>query len=136
MSGFRGQERLRVDIRPTIADVMEFSEPTGGTPALLGLDADPKLFHEFGNVLHGLLSDATYPCLAATSVDRDFVELPGQVFEHWLEVPEVPERFARHHRTGESMPASLVQRLKAARNADQGFVTVEYMACAPGRSRP
>jgi peptidyl-dipeptidase Dcp len=129
-SGFRGQEKLRGDIRPIIVNVMNFSKPTGGSPALLGLDDARTLFHEFGHALHGLLSDVTYPHLAGTSVDRDFVEFPSQVFEHWLEVPEVLNRFARHHRTGEPMPESLVQRLKAARNADQGFATVEYTACA------
>jgi peptidyl-dipeptidase Dcp len=130
MSGLRGQEKLRGDIRPIILNVMNFSKPTGDTPTLLGLDDARTLFHEFGHALHGLLSDVTYPYLAGTSVDRDFVEFPSQVFEHWLEQPLILDRFARHHATGEPMPESLAQRLKAARNADQGFATVEYTACA------
>ncbi len=130
MSGFRSQEKLAGDIRPIIVNVMSFSKPADGAPALLGFDDARTLFHELGHALHGLLSDVTYPFIAGTAVDRDFVEFPSQVFEHWLEVPEVLTRFARHHATGEPMPDSLIERLKAARNADQGFATVEYTACA------
>ncbi len=130
MSAYRGQQKLRGDIRPIITNVMNFSKPAPGAPALLGFDDARTLFHEFGHALHGLLSDVTYPYLAGTSVDRDFVELPSQLFEHWLEQPEVLKRFARHHATGEPIPDDLIERLKAARNADQGFATIEYTACA------
>jgi peptidyl-dipeptidase Dcp len=130
MSGFRGQEKLAGEIRPIIVNVMNFSKPAAGRPALLGFDDARTLFHEFGHALHGLLSDVTYPYLAGTSVDRDFVEFPSQLFEHWLEQPAILERFARHHATAEPMPQALVERLRAARNADQGFATVEYTACA------
>ena len=130
MSAYRSQQKLAGEIRPIITNVMNFSEPAPGTPALLGFDDARTLFHEFGHALHGLLSDVTYPMIAGTSVDRDFVELPSQLFEHWLEQPAILERFARHYRTGEPMPASLIERLKAARNADQGFATIEYTACA------
>ena len=130
MSAYRSQEKLAGDIRPIITNVMNFSKPAPGEPALLGFDDARTLFHEFGHALHGLLSDVTYPYLAGTSVDRDFVELPSQLFEHWLEQPAILQRFARHYRTNEPMPLSLIERLKAARNADQGFATVEYTACA------
>jgi peptidyl-dipeptidase Dcp len=130
MSAYRSQQKLAGDIRPIVTNVMNFSKPAPGTPALLGFDDARTLFHEFGHALHGLLSDVTYPYLAGTSVDRDFVELPSQLFEHWLEEPEVLKRFARHHATGGAIPDGLIERLAAARNADQGFATVEYTACA------
>ncbi|MBU2532877.1 MAG: M3 family metallopeptidase, partial [Alphaproteobacteria bacterium] len=109
MSGFRSQERLRKDTRPIIVNVMNFSKPKAGNPALLSFDDARTLFHEFGHALHGLLSDVTYPSLAGTSVERDFVELPSQLYEHWLEQPELLKKFARHHVTGEPMPDHLIE---------------------------
>src|SRR6185312_23332 len=99
-------------------------------PTLLSFDDAETLFHEFGHALHGLLSKVRYPSQSGTSVRRDFVEFPSQVFEHWLEVPETLRRYARHCRTGEPLPEALLQRLLAARNFNQGFATVEYAACA------
>ena len=84
---------------------------------LLSFDDARTLFHEFGHGLHGLLSDVTYPMIAGTSVARDFVEFPSQLYEHWLEQPEVLGRFARHYRTGEPMPDALIDRLLSARAA-------------------
>jgi peptidyl-dipeptidase Dcp len=130
MSGLRGQEKLAGEIRPIIVNVMNFSKPAPGAPALLGFDDARTLFHEFGHALHGLLSDVTYPLLAGTHVDRDFVEFPSQLLEHWLEEPAILAEFARHHATGESMPEDLAGRLAAARHFDQGFATLEYAACA------
>lgn len=130
MSGLRGQEKLRGDIRPIVLNVMNFSKPAPGATALLGFDDAHTLFHEFGHALHGLLSDVTYPLLAGTNVDRDFVEFPSQLLEHWLEEPAILQAFARHHQTGEPMPDELRQQLAAARNFDQGFATLEYTACA------
>lgn len=127
MSAFRGQRRLDGDVRPIIVNVMNFSK---GDPALLSFDDARTLFHEFGHALHGLLSDVTYPSIAGTSVARDFVELPSQLYEHWLEVPQVLERFAVHHRTGEPIPRDLLDRLLKARNFNQGFATVEYLSSA------
>jgi len=127
MSAFRSQERLSGDIRPIIVNVMNFSK---GEPALLSFDDARTLFHEFGHALHGLLSDVTYPLLAGTSVSSDFVELPSQLYEHWLSRPEILRRYATHHRTGEAMPEALLDRLLAARNFNQGFATVEYLASA------
>jgi peptidyl-dipeptidase Dcp len=130
MSGFRGQEKLAGDIRPIIVNVMNFSRSGEGEPALLSFDDARTLFHEFGHALHGLLSNVTYPMLAGTSVPRDFVEFPSQLFEHWLEQPEILQRFATHHRTGEPMPDALLAKLMAARNFNQGFATVEYTSSA------
>jgi peptidyl-dipeptidase Dcp len=130
MSGFRGQEKLAGDIRPIIVNVMNFNKAAEGEPALLSFDDARTLFHEFGHALHGLLSDVTYPMIAGTSVSRDFVEFPSQLFEHWLEQPEILKRFALHTGTGEPMPDELLRRVLAARNFNQGFATVEYVASA------
>jgi peptidyl-dipeptidase Dcp len=101
-----------------------------GDPALLSYDDARTLFHEFGHALHNMLSDVTYGFVAGTNVARDFVELPSQLYEHWLEVPAVLEQHARHYATGEPMPADLLKRLLAAGTYDQGFATVEFLASA------
>jgi peptidyl-dipeptidase Dcp len=101
-----------------------------GAPTLLSLDDARTLFHEFGHGLHGLLSDVTYVRLSGTQVLRDFVELPSQLFEHWITEPEVLGRHARHWQTGEPIPHALVERLKAARRFGQGYDTVRYCASA------
>ncbi len=130
MSSFRDQKKLGGDMRPVIVNVMNFSAPPAGEVALLSFDDARTLFHEFGHGLHGLLSDVVYPSVAGTNVARDFVELPSQLFEHWLCEPEILRRFARHYRTGEPMPDALLGRLLAARNFNQGHATVEYTASA------
>jgi len=130
MTSLRDQEKLVGDIRPIILNVCNFSKPAAGAPALLSFDDARTLFHEFGHGLHGLLSNVTYPFIAGTSVPSDFVELPSQLYEHWLEVPEILQRYARHAVTGEPMPQSLIDRLLATRTYGQGFATVEYTACA------
>jgi len=109
---------------------MNFSKAPDGQPTLLSFDDARTLFHEFGHALHGLLSDVTYPLIAGTHVARDFVEFPSQLYEHWLERPEVLGRHAVHAVTGEPMPAELLRRLLAARTFNQGFATVEYTASA------
>jgi peptidyl-dipeptidase Dcp len=130
MSGFRKQERLNGEILPIIVNVLNFTKGGEGAPTLLSLDDARTLFHEFGHALHGLLSDVTYGSLSGTSVDRDFVELPSQLFENWLLRPEVLNRFARHTETGEPIPKRLVEKLLAARKFNQGFATAEYTASA------
>ena len=130
MTSLRDQEKLQGDIRPVILNVCNFSKPAAGEPALLSFDDARTLFHEFGHALHGLLSNVTYPLLAGTSVPSDFVELPSQLYEHWLEVPEILQKYARHAQTGEPMPKALLDRLLATRTYGQGFATVEYTACA------
>jgi peptidyl-dipeptidase Dcp len=130
MTSLRDQEKLSGDVRPVILNICNFSKPAAGEKALLSFDDAHTLFHEFGHALHGLLSNVTYPLLAGTSVSSDFVELPSQLYEHWLEVPEILQKYARHERTGEPMPQALLDRLLATRTFNQGFATVEYTACA------
>jgi peptidyl-dipeptidase Dcp len=130
MSSFRKQERLDGDVLPIIVNVLNFTKGGEGAPTLLSLDDSRTLFHEFGHALHGLLSDVTYGSLSGTSVDRDFVELPSQLFENWLMRPEVLNRFARHTETEEPIPERLVEKLLAARKFNQGFATAEYTASA------
>ncbi len=130
MTSLRDQEKLRGDVTPLIINVCNFVKAPAGEPTLLGFEDARTLFHEFGHALHGLLSSVTYPKIAGTNVATDFVELPSQLYEHWLEQPDVLRRFARHHQSGEPMPEELLARLIAARNFNKGFATVEYIACA------
>ena len=130
MTSLRDQEKLVGNVRPIILNICTFSRPAPGEPALLSFDDARTLFHEFGHALHGLLSNVTYPLLAGTAVPSDFVELPSQLYEHWLEVPEILQKYARHARTGEPMPKTLLERVLATRTFNQGFATVEYTACA------
>ncbi len=116
--------------RPIVVNVCNFAKPPRDRPALLSYDDARTLFHEFGHALHQLLSDVTYASLSGTSVARDFVELPSQLFEHWLEVPEVLTTYATHVETGEPMPEAMRDRLLAASIYDMGFQTVEYLGSA------
>ena len=126
-STFRDQRTFGGEVRPVVVNVCNFA---GGDPTLLSWDDARTLFHEFGHALHQILSDVTYERVSGTSVARDFVELPSQLYEHWLEVPRVLGEFATHHETGEPMPEPLRERLLAASTYDQGFETVEYVASA------
>ena len=130
MSSWREQQRLDGEVRPLVVNVMNFARGRPGEPTLLSIDDARTLFHEFGHALHGLLSEVTYPTVSGTSVERDYVELPSQLYEHWLLQPQVLRRFARHSKTGKPLAPSLVKRLRAARNFNQGFQTVEYLAAA------
>ena len=130
MSAFRGQRRLGSIERPIIVNVLNLNRGAEGQPTLLSFDDARTLFHEFGHALHGLLSDVTYPSIAGTAVSTDFVELPSQLYEHWLTTTEVLSRYARHYQTGKPMPADLVDRIKAAQTFNQGFATCEYVASA------
>lgn len=130
MTTVRDQEKLKGDIRPLVVNVMNFSKAGTGEPTLLSFEDARTLFHEFGHALHALLSDVTYPMISGTSVLTDWVELPSQLYEHWLERPEILSRFAVHCRTGEPIPKDLLDRLIAARTFNQGCATVEYVASA------
>ena len=129
-SSFRSQSKLDGEVRPIVINICNFAKAPAGQPCLLTFDDARTLFHEFGHALHGLLSDVTYSFVSGTSVARDFVELPTQLYEHWLETPEVLKAHARHAETGTPMPQDLLDRLISARNYDQGFATVEYVASA------
>ncbi|SDY78381.1 peptidyl-dipeptidase Dcp Metallo peptidase. MEROPS family M03A [Jannaschia faecimaris] len=126
-SAMRSQSRLDGDTRPIVVNVCNFAK---GDPALLSYDDARTLFHEFGHALHQMLSDVTYQSISGTSVARDFVELPSQLYEHWLDVPAVLSEFATHADTGEAIPDDLRDRLLAASTYDMGFATVEYVASA------
>ncbi|MEL6584200.1 MAG: M3 family metallopeptidase, partial [Pseudomonadota bacterium] len=126
-SGFRSQRKLGGEVRPITINVCNFAK---AEPALLTWDDARTLFHEFGHALHNLLSDVTYPMISGTSVARDFVELPSQLYEHWLSVPDVLRTHARHYETGEPIPEALVEKILGAETFDQGFATVEYLASA------
>ena len=126
-SAMRSQRKLGGDQRPIVVNVCNFAK---GDPALLSYDDARTLFHEFGHALHQMLSDVTHGFISGTSVARDFVELPSQLYEHWLEVPQVLEQHARHWQTGEAMPADMLKRLLDAGTYDQGFATVEFVASA------
>ncbi len=132
MTNYREQYMGRdgKDVRPVISVTCNFSKPTGDKPALLSFEEVETLFHEFGHSLHGLLSKCHYQGLSGTNTARDFVELPSQVLEHWAAEPEVLRIYAKHYKTGEIIPQSLVDKIVKAGKFNQGFATVEYLAAA------
>ncbi len=130
-SSLQQQHKIGQGQRPIVTNVCNFTPPEAeGAPAYLSWDDAHTLFHEFGHALHHILSDVSWPSMSGTSVARDFVELPSQLFEHWLEQPQVLDRHARHAETGAPLPADLRDRILAAGNADQGFATIEYLESA------
>ncbi|MCO5161948.1 MAG: M3 family metallopeptidase [Mesorhizobium sp.] len=130
MSSLESGYSLGEGALPVIYNVMNFARPAPGEPALLSLDEARTLFHEFGHGLHGMLTEVRWPSISGTSVSRDFVELPSQLYEHWLTVPEVLSTHALHHKTGQPMPEDLIAKMKAARNFNAGFNTVEFTSSA------
>ncbi|MBQ0096342.1 MAG: M3 family metallopeptidase [Bacteroidales bacterium] len=118
------------NIRPVIVNVGNFNKPEGDVPALLNIDQVETMFHEFGHALHGLLSQCSYSSLSGTAVKRDFVELPSQINENWAFQPEVLATYAFHYKTGEVIPASLVEKIQAASNFNQGFTCGELCAAS------
>ncbi|WP_299643575.1 M3 family metallopeptidase, partial [uncultured Ruegeria sp.] len=126
-SAMRAQAKFPKKQTPVVINVCNFAK---GDPALLSYDDARTLFHEFGHALHQMLSNVTYESISGTSVARDFVELPSQLYEHWLEVPEVLAEFATHAETGEPMPQEMLRKVLNGANFDQGFQTVEYVASA------
>ena len=127
MSSYRDQENLDGPVSPIIVNNNNFAK---AEPSLLSFDDAETMFHEFGHALHGLLSRVHYPSQSGTSVRRDFVELPSQIYEHWLALPETLHAYARHAETGAPIPDALIERLLAAQGFNQGFGTVEYTAAA------
>lgn len=127
MSNYREQQG---NIRPLVCNVGSFTKPVGDTPSLLTLDEVETLFHEFGHGLHGLLTKCNYAGISGTNVVRDFVELPSQIMEHWATEPEVLKMYAKHYKTGESMPDSLINKLLKQKTFNQGFMTTELLAAA------
>ena len=130
MSEYRTQEAFEKTVSPIVSNNSNYIKGKPGEPVLISWEDAETMFHEFGHALHGLLSRVKYPTLAGTNVSRDFVEFPSQINEHWLATPEVLNRFALHYKTGEPMPADLIEKLKKADTFNQGFSTVEYLASA------
>ncbi|HAH10995.1 MAG TPA: peptidase M3 [Alphaproteobacteria bacterium] len=130
MNEYRTQERFKTEVKPIVSNNCNYVKGKAGEPVLISWDDASTLFHEFGHALHGLLSNTTYPSVAGTSVKRDFVEFPSQIMERWLETPEVLGTYCLHYKTGKPIPNDLVEKIKRARNAGQGFSTTEYLASA------
>ena len=130
MSALHWQHRNGLESRPVVLNNNNFARTEGGAPTLLSLDDVRTLFHEFGHGLHGLLSDVRYERLSGTQVLRDFVELPSQLFEHWIDEPDVLKRHARHCQSGETIPDVLIARVQAARRFGQAYESVRYTASA------
>ena len=130
MSSLQSGYRLGAGSTPVIYNIMNFAKPPKGEAALLSVDEAKTLFHEFGHALHGMLTEVTWPSVSGTSVSRDFVELPSQLYEHWLTVPQVLEKHALHVTTGEPMPKVLLDKMLAAHTFGAGFATVEFTASA------
>lgn len=128
MSEYRTQESFREVIAPIVSNNSNFVKASGAV--LISWDDAQTMFHEFGHALHGLNSAVRYPTLAGTSTKRDFVEFPSQLNEYWLRTPEVLGRFAVHHQTGKPMPSELVAKIERAKHFNEGFRTIEYLACA------
>lgn len=117
-------------VRPIIFNVASLTPPTKDTPSLLSMDEVETVFHEFGHALHGMLTTAPFHGLEGTNVDRDMVEMPSQINEHWALVPEVLKNYARHYKTGEVIPQDLVDKLIASHKFNQGFMTTELVGAA------
>ena len=132
MSSFRKQsiDKDGKNMIPVITLVMNFTKPTADKPSLLNFDETETFFHEFGHGLHGILSKCTYKSLSGTSVPRDFVELPSQIFEHWAGEPEVMKLYAKHYQTGEVIPDDLIAKMATAANYGQGFINAELLAAS------
>ncbi|RJL03968.1 M3 family metallopeptidase [Paracoccus siganidrum] len=130
-SALQVQHKIGQGQRPIVVNVCNFTPPEqAGAPAFLSWDDARTLFHEFGHATHHILSDVKWPSISGTSVAQDFVELPSQLYEHWLEQPQVLDAHARHFETGQPLPADLRDRLLAAGKADAGFATTEYLESA------
>ncbi len=129
MNEYVAQDGLTGD-RPVVANHLNIPKPPAGEPTLLTPDEVTTAFHEFGHALHGMFSHVRYPRFAGTSVPRDFVEYPSQFNEMWATYPDVLKHYAKHWKTGEPIPQTLVDKVQAASRFDQGFATTEYLSAA------
>jgi peptidyl-dipeptidase Dcp len=130
MNSYRSQERMDGEVATIVSNNSNFVKGKQGEPILISWDDATTLFHEFGHALHGLSSNVTYPSVSGTSVSRDYVEFPSQLLEHWVETPEVLQKYAVHYQTGKPIPKELVAKIEKASKFNQGFETVEYLASA------
>ncbi len=129
MNQYVGQNGL-LGTKPVVANHLNIPKPPNGEPTLLTFDEVRTAFHEFGHALHGMFSNVKYPRFSGTSVPRDFVEYPSQVNEMWATWPEILKNYAKHYKTGEPMPAELLDKVLAAEKFNQGFKTTEYLAAS------
>ncbi|WP_017257972.1 peptidyl-dipeptidase Dcp [Pedobacter arcticus] len=129
MSNLVGQSTL-LGTNPIIYNVCNFTKPAAGEPALVSFDDVTTMFHEFGHALHGFFASQKYPTLSGTDVARDFVEFPSQFNEHWAMEPTVFKNYAVHYKTGEPMPATLVEKIKKSATFNQGYMLTELLAAA------
>ena len=129
MSELVGQSTL-LGTLPVIYNVANFAKPPPGEAALITFDDVTTMFHEFGHALHGIFSAARYPSLSGANTARDFVEFPSQFNEHWAMYPSVFTHYAKHYKTGAPMPDALVEKIKKARNFDEGYSLTELLAAA------
>ncbi|WP_313032798.1 M3 family metallopeptidase [Massilia alkalitolerans] len=116
--------------KPVITNNLNLAKPAPGEPTLLTWDEVRTTFHEFGHGTHGWFSKVKYPRFSGTSVPRDYVELPSQVYEMWMAWPEVLANYAKHYQTGEPMPSALLEKLRASQKFNEGYRTTEYLAAA------
>ena len=132
MTNFREQyiDKDGNNVIPIIQMVCNFTKPTKDKPSLLNFDQSETLFHEFGHCLHGMLSQCHYRSLSGTNVPRDFVEMPSQVMQNWCRNPQVMKDYARHYKTGEAIPDSLIAKISAAATYGQGFINTELLAAS------
>ena len=131
MSSYRGTSNINGDaIRPLITNNMNLPQPPDGEPALMRYSDVETLFHEFGHGLHGLMTQIDYPTFSGVDGPRDYTEFPAQILEHWVSQPEMLEMYATHYQTGKVIPAELVEKIRLAKNHNQGFYTTEYVAAS------
>ena len=129
MSSFVTQSHL-LGTKPVVVNVMNIPKAPEGEPTLISYDHTTTIFHEIGHGIHGIFSNVTYPTLAGTAVSRDFVEFPSTFEEDWAAHPEVIANYAKHHETGEPIPAELLERVINSRSFNQGFDTLEYISAS------
>jgi len=129
MDNMVGQSKL-FNTKPVIYNVCNFTKPANGQPALISFDDVTTMFHEFGHALHGFFADQQYPSLSGTNVARDFVEFPSQFNENWALYPDVLKNYAKNYKTGETIPQSLVDKIKKAGTFNQGYALTEILAAA------
>ena len=131
MTNFVNQRNIcGEEVRPMVVNVCNFTAPQGDTPALLNIDETRTLFHEFGHALHGMLTRTHYPSVSGTNVKHDFVELFSQVNEKWSVHKDVMPTFAKHYKTGEPIPAELIEKMQQSSHFNSGFETTELVAAA------
>jgi len=130
MTEFKPQwiEKDGTNSRPHISIVMNFTRPTENEPSLLTFDELTTFLHEFGHSIHGMVANSRFASLSGTNVYRDFVELPSQLMENWALEKEYLDSFAKHYKTGEKIPAELIEKIRRAANFNTGYFTLRQLS--------